>query len=124
MRNGVKQIALVAVAALAFVMTTAAVLELTMRTPEPDPAVEDDTKPDQQIQDIQEDIQEEPDWMYFVSEYDGCIAVYDAKQPQTPKYVSKMRTELLPEADRIRLQEGIKLYSEEELTALLEDFDA
>ena len=58
--------------------------------------------------------------LYTVKDEGGKVAVI--KQSDSSEQVLSIYTHLLPEEDVEALRAGIKVYSEEELSALLEDF--
>ena len=60
--------------------------------------------------------------LYIVCEYNEKIAVFDTEG----KLIKTLDiyTKTLPKADQALLREGIKLTSEEELTALIEDYSS
>lgn len=58
---------------------------------------------------------------FLVSIHNGRIAIWQGEDPQ-PKAVLPYPAELLPEADRISLEKGIRLDSRSDLTRFLEDF--
>ncbi len=60
-------------------------------------------------------------YMYVVKEHIGFVAVF-VPGSQTPEYISDMPVNLLPKADRDLLSQGIGVQSEQELSALLEDY--
>lgn len=51
----------------------------------------------------------------------GYIALFD-KGVSEPRYVYPYAVASLPEADRLALEQGIRVGNEEELSRLLEDF--
>ena len=57
----------------------------------------------------------------LVGIHNGRIAIWQGEDPQ-PTAVLPYRADLLPEADRIALEKGIRLDSREDLTRFLEDF--
>jgi len=64
---------------------------------------------------------ENPEWRYLVKAFGGQVAVYAEGQTSSPKYVTGIPVQSLPKADRDKLEEGIPIYSEPELTRILED---
>lgn len=58
---------------------------------------------------------------YILSGYNGLVAVYLPGE-ETPSYVTETPVSFLPSADREALANGMPVYSEEELTRLLEDY--
>ena len=58
---------------------------------------------------------------FLIGIHNGRIAIWQGEDPQ-PKAILPYSAELLPEADRIALQNGIRLNSREDLTRFLEDF--
>ena len=59
---------------------------------------------------------------YLVREYEGMVAVFLPRQLFGPKYVTGIPVDSLPLADRQALAEGIPIYSDQQLTALLQDY--
>ena len=59
---------------------------------------------------------------YLVREYEGMVAVFLPRQLFGPKYVTGIRVESLPQADQEALAVGIPVYSDAQLTALLQDY--
>ena len=60
-------------------------------------------------------------YRYLVREYQGQVAVFLPKQLYGPKYVTGIRVDSLPLADREALEAGIRIRTDAQLTALLED---
>lgn len=62
---------------------------------------------------------------YLLREKDGIIAIYQIKDDNTEilKEETGISTEYLTEVDRLRLEEGIRIYGEEELNSTLEDYE-
>ena len=60
-------------------------------------------------------------YRYLVREYQGQVAVFLPKQLYGPKYVTGIRVDSLPQADREALEAGIRIRTDAQLTALLED---
>lgn len=58
---------------------------------------------------------------FLVGIHNGRIAIWQGEDPQ-PKAVLPYQADLLPEADRIALENGIRLDSRADLTRFLEDF--
>lgn len=61
------------------------------------------------------------EYRYLVREYQGQVAVFLPKQLYGPKYVTGIRVDSLPQADREALEAGIRIRTDAQLTALLED---
>ncbi len=59
---------------------------------------------------------------YIVKEYQGLVAVFVPDSPDVPQKLLDARVSALPKADRNMLEEGILVYSDEELSRLLEDY--
>lgn len=59
---------------------------------------------------------------YTVTIFEGRVAIYLTEQMSSPKYVTDIPVSTLPAADRKALEEGISIFTEEELTAILEDY--
>ncbi len=95
-----------------FVLALSIIL-LTVTLYQPDPAVQNTT---QTVSESQKD------YLYCIREYEGKIGVFVPGQ-DTPIQMIETNPELLPEYDRVMLEEGIYLYSEAELRQLTEDFD-
>lgn len=53
--------------------------------------------------------------------FEGKLALFEGES-QYPNEIYDLLLRSLPEADRLRLEKGITVYSEEELKRLLEDF--
>lgn len=62
---------------------------------------------------------------YLLRQKDGIIAIYQIKDDNTEvlKEETGISTEYLTEVDRLRLEEGIRIYGEEELNSTLEDYE-
>lgn len=62
---------------------------------------------------------------YMVKEKDGMIAIYivDENGKETLKEETNITTEYLPEEDLKKIKEGIKIYGQEGLNSLIEDFE-
>ena len=65
---------------------------------------------------------ESPQWRYLVKAFGGQVAVYEQGQPASPKYVTGIQVQSLPKVDREKLEQGIPIYTDPELTKILEDF--
>jgi len=63
----------------------------------------------------------EDDYLYIIKEYQGRIAVF-ARGSEVPELIFDKQLKHLPEYDRIQLEEGIKIYSIDELNARIEDY--
>lgn len=61
---------------------------------------------------------------YTVTAYEGRLAVYLTDHMGAPQYVTDVDISTLPAADREALQKGIPVYTEEELTSVLEDYSS
>ena len=68
-------------------------------------------------------MQERPPIGYLLGEYDGHLALY-RENSRRPYRILTAQVSLLPEADQAAVAQGIPAATEEELRALLEDFDA
>ena len=64
-----------------------------------------------------------PKYMYLVKRYNGSIGIFNAGET-IPFRMIDTDVSLLPSFDRIALEDGIKIYSDEELDAIIEDFDS
>ncbi|MBQ3202911.1 MAG: hypothetical protein IJB36_04630 [Clostridia bacterium] len=62
-----------------------------------------------------------PDPMYTVGEWQGQVAVFEGEQTY-PKQVYDMPVSGLPPELQQRLREGVPVYSDMELSVLLEDY--
>lgn len=62
---------------------------------------------------------------YVLREKDGIIAIYQIHEnnEETLKEETGISTEYLTENDRMRLEEGIRIYGDEELNSVLEDYE-
>lgn len=62
---------------------------------------------------------------YVLREKDGIIAVYQIHEDNTEtlKEETGIAVEYLTDIDKIRLEEGIRIYGEEELNSTLEDYE-
>lgn len=58
---------------------------------------------------------------YLLKAYDGCIAIYDAESGDKPAIITAIEIKNLTEADRLLMEAGLPVESEEELASLLED---
>ena len=63
----------------------------------------------------------EPDYKYVVKSHLGMVSVFMAGESQ-PIYVTDAPVDALPIADRQLLEDGIFVYTEVELTSILEDY--
>ncbi len=61
---------------------------------------------------------------YTVADYEGHLAVYLTANAQAPEYVTDVRVCTLPAADRQALKKGIPIYTEAQLTSILEDYSS
>lgn len=61
---------------------------------------------------------------YTVADYQGRLAVYLSAQMDAPQYITDVEVSTLPRADRLALADGIPIYTEEELTSILEDYSS
>ena len=59
--------------------------------------------------------------LFFAGIHEGKIAIWNDEKPQ-PIMILPYSVELLPEKDRITLENGITINSRKELTGFLEDF--
>ncbi len=64
-----------------------------------------------------------PTYRYLLKEYYGMVAVFPAGTEQ-PSHITRTHVLTLPQADQELLRAGIPLYSEEELSARLQDYDS
>ena len=64
-----------------------------------------------------------PEYLYLLKQYNSCIGVFYAGE-SVPFKVIDTDVSLLPAFDRIALEDGIEIYTEEELDAIIEDFDS
>ena len=62
---------------------------------------------------------------YVLREKDGLIAIYQIQDnnEETFKEETGISVEYLTETDKLRLEEGIRIYGEEELNSTLEDYE-
>lgn len=62
---------------------------------------------------------------YIIKENNGYIAIYtmDSSGKETLKETTEIVTTYLPETDRLRLKEGIKVEGQENLNATIEDYE-
>jgi len=63
----------------------------------------------------------EPDYLYIIREYDGYVAVF-ARGESSPEMVLERMVHHLPAYDRIQLQEGVPVFTQEELQERIEDY--
>lgn len=63
----------------------------------------------------------EAECRYILGVYRGEAAVFLPKQTYGPKYCTGIQVDSLPQADREALEAGIPIYTDAQLTALLED---
>ncbi len=61
------------------------------------------------------------DYLYLLREYEGKVALF-ARGSQTPQLVFERPVRHLPEYDQMLLEDGIKINSDEELVARIEDY--
>jgi len=64
----------------------------------------------------------EPKEKYIMKLYNGNLAVFDAKDPETPQFVTGIDERTLRDTDRDAFEKGVPVYSDEELASLLEDY--
>ncbi|MCL2088426.1 MAG: hypothetical protein FWH14_02985 [Oscillospiraceae bacterium] len=67
------------------------------------------------------DVQDMREYMYMLKDYEGRIAIYEAGNT-LPADILPVATETLPLIDQIELEEGIIVYSYEELIGRIEDY--
>jgi len=62
---------------------------------------------------------------YLVKEHNGYVAIYtvDKEGKETLKETTEIVISYLPETDKLRLKEGIKVYGKENLNATIEDYE-
>jgi len=62
---------------------------------------------------------------YIIKDNNGYVAIYtiDSFGKETLKETTEIVTSYLPETDKIRLKEGIKVTGQEELNACIEDYE-
>lgn len=62
---------------------------------------------------------------YLIKEHNGYVAIYtvDNLGKETLKETTEIVTNYLPETDKLRLKEGIKVYGQENLNATIEDYE-
>ena len=62
---------------------------------------------------------------FVIREKDGMIVVYQVKDnnEEVLKEETGITVEYLTENDKLRLEEGIRIYGEEELNSTLEDYE-
>ena len=61
--------------------------------------------------------------VYILREYEGKIGIFSSES-KTPQQLLDVYVFTLPEADRIALRSGIRVYSSDALRSLIEDFTA
>ena len=91
------------------------------KTESQDMASSADRLPIAETSSSQEESAEE--YLYLVKQYDGNIGIFNAGE-SSPFKVIETDVSLLPSFDRIALEDGIEIYTEEELDAIIEDFDS
>ena len=64
------------------------------------------------------------DAKYTVTTYQGHLAVYLTTHMDTPQYITDVEVSTLPRADREALDAGIPIYTEQQLTSILEDYSS
>lgn len=60
---------------------------------------------------------------WVIKEYEGHPAVFDSLN-EKPSEILDINISSLPSSDRILLREGIRVYSENELSRLIEDYSS
>lgn len=60
--------------------------------------------------------------LYIVKEYEGKIAIYKTGEENPTQVLDDPYISNLPQADQQRLHEGIPVFTDDELTALIEDY--
>lgn len=62
---------------------------------------------------------------YVIKENNGYVAIYtiDSLGKETLKETTEIVISYLPETDKLRLKEGIKVYGQENLNATIEDYE-
>jgi len=63
----------------------------------------------------------ESDYLYIIREYDGRVAVF-ARGESNPEMVLERLVHHLPTYDRIQMQEGVRVYTIQELQDRIEDY--
>lgn len=64
------------------------------------------------------------DYLYTAGIWQGNVAIFSPDNPQEPLFITEIPISGLTSEDAKQFQAGIKLYSEEELAQLIEDFDS
>ena len=69
--------------------------------------------------------EEDKEEIYIIKDKDGYIAVYiiDENGKEILRNTTKIVTRYLPDIDKMKLKEGIKVNSKEELNKTLEDYE-
>ena len=112
---------LAATLSVAALLCTAALLMMLPKneksSPKSQPIAASETK-------AAEETGEEPqkEGKYIMKLYNGSLAVFDAKKPDTPQYITGIDERTLRDADRKAFEKGVLVYSDEELASLLEDY--
>ncbi len=65
--------------------------------------------------------QSENEALYKLGEFDGKIAIYDCQKDEISDILD-VYAFTLPESDRLALENGIYIYSDDELLGIVEDF--
>lgn len=71
----------------------------------------------------EQSVSEQVSYQYVVKEHDGKIGVFSPGSAE-PGQVLDIEISVLPEFDRLALQQGIEIRSDAELRRLIEDFDS
>ena len=65
---------------------------------------------------------QELEHLYTIKEHQGRVAVFSAADPDNPVMILNTLVRHLPAYDRLQLQEGIRVYTYQELEARIEDY--
>ena len=64
------------------------------------------------------------DHKYLAMEWQGNVAIFVPEDLTHPHYITEISMSSLTSEDAKRFREGIKIYTDEELAQLIEDFDS
>lgn len=113
-------LAVAAVAALGFI-TAAIAFRPARAEPDNSPALTLAAPPGVTLKGEPQPRQQTEEWLYLVRSYGGQVAIYKWPETDKPETVTAILTDALPRADRERLVEGIPIYTELDLTRIMED---
>jgi len=74
------------------------------------------------VEEVEVEAEAQPEYLYFVTVEHGRIVVYSAQAAKQGREITSIIISALCTEEQARLQDGIRIYSEEALVRLLEDY--